>query len=201
MNTEIEAKFVNIDRDEIRAKLEKSGAVLEQVNRLMRRVVVHTPEMTTKNAFLRVRDEGYRTTVTYKQFDDDTVDGAKEHEVEVNNFDETINILSASGLIYDTYQESKRENWRLGNVEIMLDEWPWLNPYLEIEGKSEEAVKEVARMLGFDWTEAIFGGVANVYKNQYPHIGDEGNRIINQEWSTIKFEDPMPELLKSSDNT
>lgn len=124
MNTEIEVKFVNTNHDEMRTKLRELGAVLEQPNRLMRRVIVHTPEMSAKNAFLRVRDEGYRTTITYKQFDDDSVDGAKEHEVEVTSFDEAIDILSASGLVYDTYQESRRENWRINGVEIMLDEWP-----------------------------------------------------------------------------
>lgn len=198
MNTEIEAKFANVIHDEVRAKLKELGAALEQPLRLMRRVVIHTPGMTDKNAFLRVRDEGYRTTITYKQFDGDIVDGAKEHEVETSSFDEAINILSAAGLVYDTYQESKRENWRLNDVEIMLDEWPWLNPYLEIEGGSEEAIKHVTQLLGLDWTQALFGGVANVYRKQYPHLGDDGNRIINQEWSTIKFNDPAPELLNTN---
>jgi len=195
MNTEIEAKFININHDAVRARLKEIGAVLEQPLRLMRRVVIHNPDMTAKNAFLRVRDEGYRTTVTYKQFDDDTVDGAKEYEVETSSFDETINILTASGLVYDTYQESKRENWRLGDVEIMLDEWPWLNPYIEIEGESQAAIENVATLLGCHWDEAVFGGVANIYRIQYPQIGDEGIRIINQEWSTIKFSDPAPALI------
>jgi len=200
MNTEIEAKFTDIEIDEIRTKLTNLGAILEQPMRLMRRVVIHSPEMTGLNAFLRVRDEGYRTTITYKQFDGDTVDGAKEHEVEVSSFDEAISILSASGLKYDTYQESKRENWRIGDTEIMLDEWPWLKPYMEIEGESEEAIKKVADLLGFNWPDAVFGGVANVYKKQYPHIGDGGNRIINQEWPIIKFGDPMPALLTNKDS-
>ena len=78
----------------------------------------------------------------------------------------------------------------------MLDEWPWLNPYIEIEGESEEAIKKVAILLELNWSDAIFGGVANVYKIQYPHIGNEEDRIINQEWSSIKFDDPRPELLK-----
>lgn len=195
MNTEIEAKFVNVDHDKVRAMLRQLGATLEQPSRLMRRVVIHTPEMSKRDAFVRIRDEGYRTTITYKQFDADSVDGAKEYEVEVSSFDEAINIFKAAGLVYDTFQESKRENWVLDGVEIMLDEWPWLKPYLEIEGHSEERVQEVAQKLGFDWSQAIFGGVANVYRQQYPHIGPEGNTVINQEWSMIKFADPLPELL------
>ena len=56
----------------------------------------------------------------------------------------------------------------------------------------------VAKLLGFEWADVVFGGVANVYKKQYPHIGDNGSRIINQEWPTIKFDDPAPELLKAT---
>lgn len=196
MNTEIEAKFCDISIEEIRQKLTALGATLEQPMRMMRRVVIHSPAMNQVNAFLRVRDEGHRTTLTYKQFDDDSVDGAKEFEVEVSSFDETTQLLAAAGLSYDTYQESKRENWRLGVVEIMLDEWPWINPYIEIEGPSQEEIQLVAQQLGLKWSDAVFGGVANVYKKQYPHIGDEGGNIINNSWPSIRFDDPLPDLLK-----
>jgi adenylate cyclase class 2 len=98
-------------------------------------------------------------------------------------------------LVYDTYQESKRENWKLDDVEIMLDEWPWLNPYIEIEASSEADVRRVAAMLELDWGEAMFGGVANVYKHQYPHIGEEGRAQINQNWPIIRFQDDAPGLL------
>lgn len=198
MNSEIEAKFLNIDHDAMRAKLTALGAELEQPMRMMKRVVVHTQAMTDKNAFLRIRDEGHRATVTYKQFDDDSIDGAKEYEMVVSDFETAVNIFQESGLVYDTYQESKRENWRLNDVEIMLDEWPWLHPYIEIEAPSEEAVRRIARLLDLDWNDAMFGGVANVYRHQYPHIGEEGRIEINQNWPIIKFEDDAPELLLPS---
>lgn len=195
MNTEVEAKFLNVNHDALRAQLRKLGATLEQPMRTMKRVVIHTEEMAKKNAFVRIRDEGYRTTITYKQFDTDAIDGAKEHEIEVSDFDEAIQLLAAAGLTYDSFQESRRENWRLGNTEIMLDEWPWLQPYIEIEGESEHAVRDIANQLGFTWGDAVFGGIANAYRHQYPHIGEQGNDIINQQWSVIKFSDPLPHLL------
>lgn len=198
MNSEIEAKFLNINHDEIRNKLKSLGATLEQPMRLMRRVVIHTDAMTAKNAFVRVRDEGDRVTVTYKQFDQDSIDGAKEYEVIVDDFDTATNIFSAAGLKYDTYQETKRENWKLGDTEIMLDEWPWLNPYMEIEAASESAVKEMAESLGQQWSDAVFGGVANAYKIQYPFIGDEGVSTINNAWPIIRFSDHPPELLANT---
>lgn len=198
MNSEIEAKFLNINHDEIRNKLALLGAQLEQPMRTMKRVVVHTPDMTEKNAFVRIRDEGYRTTITYKQFDEDSIDGAKEYEVIVNDFETAVNIFKESGLAYDTYQESNRENWLLNGVEIMLDEWPWINPYLEIEGKSEEEVRQVAQLLDLDWSQAVFGDVTNVYKNQYPHLGEEGRNEINLNWPIIRFQDDAPELLRQA---
>lgn len=195
MKDEIEVKFVNVDHDAVREQLKKLGGVCEHPMRTMRRVVVHTPEMSKKNAFIRIRDEGYRTTMTYKQFDSDSVDGAKEHEVSVSDFDEVVSILARGGLEYDVYQESKRENWLLGDVEIMLDEWPWLNPYIEIEGDSEAKLQEVAKQLGLKWDEAVYGGVANVYRIQYPFIGEDGIKVINHDWTTIKFNDPLPALI------
>jgi adenylate cyclase, class 2 len=198
MNSEIEAKFLNINHDEIRDKLTSLGAVLEQPMRTMKRVVVHTPDMTEKNAFVRIRDEGHRTTITYKQFDEDSIDGAKEYEVIVNDFETAVNIFKESGLAYDTYQESNRENWLLNGVEIMLDEWPWINPYLEIEGKSEEEIRQVAQLLDLDWNRAVFGDVTNVYKSQYSHLGEEGRNEINLNWPIIRFQDDAPELLRQS---
>lgn len=195
MNSEIEAKFLDTNHNEIRTKLKELGAKLETPMRLMKRVVIHTPDMSAIGAFVRIRDEGHRTTITYKQFDANSIDSAKEYEVEVSDFENAINIFTKSGLIYDTYQESKRENWRLGDVEIMLDEWPWLRPFIEIEGTSEKSVRSLAAKLGFDWNSAVFGGVGHAYLGQYPHIGDAGIEEIHHNWPLIKFENPVPELL------
>lgn len=195
MHTEIEAKFLNMNHEAMRIVLEEANATLEAPRRLMRRAIIHTPAMDEKDAFLRVRDEGHRTTMTYKQFADDSVDGAREHEVLVSDFDTALKLLDTAGLRYDAYQETCRENWRLGEVEIMLDEWPWLNPFIEIEGPSEEAIKRVATVLGLDWDDAVYGGVANAYAEQYPHIGEAGKRAINK-WRTIKFDDAPPYLLQ-----
>lgn len=195
MNTEFEAKFPNTKHNLIRKQLLKMGATIQEPMRLFKRVVIHTREMSEKNAFVRVRDEGSKVTITYKQFNNDSVDGAKEIETTVSNFNTMVDLLSAAGLPYDVYQESKRETWRLGEAEIALDEWPWLNTYIEIEAPSEEAVKKTAISLGLNWEDAVFGGVANLYRHQYPHIGDSGIDVINYEWKSIKFDTIPPKLI------
>lgn len=85
MNTEIETKFLHINHDDIRVKLKALGAECEQPMRLMRRMTFDNSSMKSKNAFLRVRDEGHRMVMTYKQFDSLTVDGAKEIEIIVDD--------------------------------------------------------------------------------------------------------------------
>lgn len=193
MNDEIEVKFVNIDHDAIRSTLESVGAVLEQPMRLMKRVTIDSNDMRSKNAFLRVRDQGDRVTLTYKQFDELSLNGAKEIEITVNDFDETVKLLAAAGLPHGSFQETRRETWRLGLTEIVLDVWPWLDPYIEIEGVSEQDVKSVASLLNLDWSKAVFGDVMEAYRVQYPNIGPDdtvGNVPV------VKFGDPLPDFLK-----
>lgn len=195
MKTEYEAKFVNIDIDDIRQKLKSLGGSLEQPMRLMRRVTIDSPFMKQNNGFLRVRDEGDRITMTYKQFDKLSVDGAKEHEICVDDFEETVALLEAIGLPYTSFQESRRETWRLGDAEIVIDEWPWLEPYVEIEAASEQAVKETAEALGFAWRKAVFGDVMAAYREQYPHL-TESDTIASIR--KVTFDAPLPDLLQES---
>lgn len=192
MKTEYEAKFLNVDIEDIRQRLQSLGATLAKPMRLMRRVTIDTPEMKQKGAFVRVRDEGDCVTITYKQFDSLSVDGAKEHEVVVDDFGNTIALLAAAGLSYGSFQESKRETWKFEDVEIMIDEWPWLNPYIEVESMSVEKVKAFSEQLGFSWESAVFGDVMAAYRAQYPHLKttDTVGNIPE-----VKFGDPLPGLL------
>lgn len=193
MKTEIEAKFLSVDFDELRQKLATLGAVCEHPMRLMRRVIIE-PDFF-RNAFIRVRDEGDKVTLTYKEFLDDSITGAREQEVIVSDFDDTVAILKAGGLDYRSYQESRRETWRLssdeGDVEIVLDEWPWLGEYIEIEGPSEKAIKTVAKQIGVSWTDAIFGSADVLYHMLFPQAKNRGVIDIKE----VRFNLPMPKEL------
>ncbi len=195
MNTEFEAKFVQVNLDEFRSKLESLGAVMNHPMRPMRRAIIKNQELNNSNAFLRVRDEGDKITLTYKRFDSLSIDGAKEHEVTVGDFNETISLLAAAGLPYKSIQESKRETWKLNNTEIVLDEWPWLDPYIEIEGEDEESVKITAKLLGFDWQDAVFGDIMAAYRAQYPSLSHTDTL---DEIPKVCFGDPLPPILKNN---
>lgn len=195
MTSEIEAKFLDVNHDDLRQRLKDLGGSCEQPMRLMRRVTIETPELKKKDAFVRVRDEGHRVTMTYKQFDSLSLDGAKEIETTVDDFEATIKLLKAAGLPYRSFQESRRETWALGECEIVLDEWPWLSPYIEIEGPRKDAVRHMAEKLGFNWSEAVFGDVMAAYRVQYPHL-TEKDTIANV--AEVRFGDQLPDLLKDT---
>ncbi len=193
MKTEIEVKFVGIDIAAMRAKLEAAGAVLEQPLRLMRRQVFYLVD-GDKDAYVRVRDEGDKATMTFKRFESEGgLHGAKEIEVVVSDFGDAKDILKSSGLVPKSYQETRRETWTLGDAEVVIDEWPWLEPFIEIEGKSEEAVRAAAAALGFDWNDAVFGAVTQAYRAQYANLPPD---FIMDDVPEIKFDAPLPERLK-----
>jgi adenylate cyclase class 2 len=196
MQTEIEVKFPQIDIDAMRERLKEAGAVCEQPMRLMRRRTFDNNFMKQgKDAFARVRDEGHKITMTYKQFDSLSLHGAKEIEIEVSDFEKACELMFqiGAGEVMSSYQESRRETWRLGDVEIVIDEWPWLKPYIEVEGVSEEAVRKVADELGCDWSDAVFGDVMAAFRLEYPHLTVDETIGNLQE---VRFGAPLPDFLK-----
>ncbi len=66
MKNEIEAQFLDIDKDAIRDKLKEIGATLEKPEVLMKRVVFNTGP----HSFARVRDEGDKIVMTFKNVGD-----------------------------------------------------------------------------------------------------------------------------------
>jgi adenylate cyclase class 2 len=192
MKTEIEAKFADIDIDEIRQALKKAGAVCAHPMRLMRRVLIEEPHHEHEHAFIRIRDEGDKITLTFKRRSDPYehgIDGVKELEVEVSDFDDVVAIFAEAGWKHKTFQESRRETWKLDGVEVVIDEWPWLNPYIEIEGETEAAIKAVTKKLGLAWEAALFVNVDVLYNRQYEFASGFRGVIDLPE---TRFNDPLP---------
>lgn len=196
MKTEIEVKFADIDVDTIRNSLKKAGAECEQPMRLMKRALIEEPHHEAQHAFIRVRDEGDKITLTFKRRADkaaSNIDSVKELEVEVSDFDKTVELFSEAGWQYKTFQESRRETWKLDDVEVVIDEWPWLKSYIEIEGESEAAIKAAAAKLGLNWSDVIMGHIDALYARQYEFLNGVRGVIDLPE---VRFADPLPEVFK-----
>lgn len=194
MNTEIEVKFLRVTHDDVRAKLREIGAVCESPMRLMRRVTFDNAAMKAKNGWIRVRDEGDKVTMGYKQTDSLNIDGTKEIETTVGDFETAVAIFKQLELDGGSFQESKRESWRFGDTQIELDEWPWLEPFIEIEAPNEQLLRDMAAKLGFDMRQAVSGDVMAAYREQYPHLGLK-DTIGNL--AEVRFGAELPEMFKS----
>lgn len=193
MQAEIEAKFLQTDHDVVRAKLQELGAVRAQPMRLMRRKNFDYPDgkLQQNGGWVRVRDEGDKVTLAYKQLDHRGVDGTQEVSVTVSDFDQTCAFLDSIGLVMKSYQETRRESWQLKGAEIELDEWPWVPPYVEIEAEDETGLFAVANQLGFDSAQAVHGSVEVVYQ----HIYDVTEEEVDS-WQEILF-GAVPDWLES----
>ena len=193
MHTEIEAKWLDVDHNDLRLKLKNIGAELVHSERLMARKIYDFPNAQLKKVggWARVRDEGDRVTMRYKQQDDKSLHGTKEVNLTVDSFDEADSFLLALGLVCKSTQETKRESWKLGDVEIELDTWPWIPPYVEIEAPSESELTKTAKALGLTYEEGLPGAVSVAYRAVYELVPGEVDS-----WESITFT-PIPEWLEA----
>jgi adenylate cyclase, class 2 len=188
MNTEFEAKFTKIDKAKVRLQLKKVGAKLLRSEFFQKRVAFNLPKRSVKKGYLRVRDEGDKITISLKYVNGKKIDDQKETQLVVDNFENAVSLLKLMGCKPKAFQETKRELWSLDGVDITLDEWPFLEPFVEIEGESEEVVKSVSEKLGFDYKKAVFGAVDTLYNQKYGTPKD----IINNHTPKITFSSKNP---------
>lgn len=198
MDIEYEATFINIDKESIRKKLKELGAKLIKPEFLQKRVVFNLPKGFDGYSWLRVRDEEDKITMSFKIVDGYKIENQKEIKLMIDDFKKGIEFLEAIGCHRKAYQETKREIWELDNVEICIDEWPFLEPFVEIEGKSEKEAKAVSKKLGFDYSKAWFCATGLIYSKKY-NIPIE---IIDNEISKITFnmENPFLKIKKTKKN-
>lgn len=194
MKPEIEAKFLDVDHDVLRAKLKEIGAECTQPMRITKRKNYDFPGHqldNEKGGWVRLRDTGDKMTLAYKQLSSREVDGTYEVSLEIDNLEAAEAFLLALGLVQDNYQETKRESWTLDGCEIELDEWPWIKPFLEIEGPDEEALKSCAAKLGLDWSEVCHGSVEIAYQAEYDITDSDIDHM-----PVVTFETPVPDLFE-----
>ena len=136
-------------------------------------------EMDERGATLRLRKIGDFTVLTYKERVA-TENGAKrkiEFETNVSDVDATEAIIEHLGYKLTAVYEKRRKYWRLGEVEVVLDELPF-GLYMEIEGTSE-AIEKAQKKLGLKDAEQEPRG--------YPRLTIKYGKKIG-EVSVAKFE-------------
>ena len=177
MKNEIEATFLSINKDLIRVKLKETGFELKISEYLMRRKTFDFPTLPPgEKKWGRVRQESNKVTMTIKEIRGLGINDTYEVELIVNDFDIAAKFFEACGIHEKAFQENMREVWQKENIEITIDTWPGLNPFIEIEGPDEDSVQKISNKLGFDFKAAVFGSIDLVYEKE---IGIPAKKIID----------------------
>ena len=190
MNTEIEERVLEIDKDKVIAKLEELGAKKTGDWHQKRYVYDFIPKR--ENEWIRLRTNGKETTLTYKNIESKDISGTKELEIVVSDFEETNQLLKIMGYTPRSFQENLRTRYYLDHIELDIDTWPLIPTYLEIEGNSEEDVKRVEKLLELNEAKVTTMNCQDIYLEEY---GIDINQI-----EELKFDenenDSKPEVIK-----
>ena len=161
MDTEVEARILNIDKEDLINKLEKLGAKF--IGDWLQIRYVYDFKPIDKNRWIRLRTNGIETTLTIKEIHDKTINGTRELEIKVDSLENTHLILEKLGYKRRSIQENKRIRYILNDVEIDIDTWPHLNTYVEFEGNSEEEIIKVIKLLDYKYEDAITDDAQDIY--------------------------------------
>src|SRR3989344_5025968 len=191
MDIEYEAAFFPVDKNAMRKLLSSKGANLVTPEYLQKRTAFHLPKgHELKGGWVRVRQEAEKVTLSVKIVDGNKIENKREICLEVDDYKKAELMLETLGCRKKAYQENKREVWKMDDVEITIDEWPYLEPYIEIEGSSEKSIKKAVEKLGLDWGKAIFHSVDYMYHIKY----GVAQEIVYDKTPRITFFDPNPFL-------
>jgi adenylate cyclase class 2 len=166
---EIELKFLEINVDEIKHKLEQLGAVLKYDAQTESFPFLKEgfSASNSKEKYLRVRKVNDSVTLTYKDPEkDSTMSNRREIEIIVDNYEETIELLEKLGFRKGKVFRKHRIHYELGEIHFELDTLENVPTYLEIETQSEEEMKSICKKLNLDISQGKKGTIVEIL----PHL-------------------------------
>jgi adenylate cyclase class 2 len=133
-------------RDTLLKRLPQIGAQLEGED-FEENTLYNGEALQDRACVLRLRRVGRRSTLTFKTRLPGAAAIKQQHEEEtaVGDPDAMAAILEALGFTASMVYEKRRQTWRLGETEIVIDVLPF-GLFMEIEGAAKE-IKSVERKL------------------------------------------------------
>lgn len=165
MKTEYEIRVLEINKEEIIKKLEELGA--EKKGEFEQKRYVYDLKPVENGKWIRLRTNGKKATLAYKDIVSNTIDGTKEVEFEIEDVEKANEFLERIGFESRSYQENNRIQYILNGVEIDIDSWPMIPTYMEIEGNSEEEVLNVQKLLGIEGDKVTALNCDDIYRQIY----------------------------------
>ncbi len=144
---EVELKILNINPIKTRKILRALGAKKTMSSTLLRELYFRG---NGNFSSLRLRSEGKKQYLTLKtKQEDKNFNIRMEHQIEVSDLDTTKNILELLGYELFRQREKLREHYELLKVNIEIDQYPNMTPYMEIEAPSKKIAEEFIKKFGF----------------------------------------------------
>ena len=205
---EFEARWLNVDVEQLRRAILDLGAKLVHSKKLYRRYAYSlanqdadgTPLDGGTPGFGRIREEYLNetdtvVTATVKLYKNK--DFPEEYEIVINDTFENANtFMLALQLKPRAYQETYREKYSIeGCNEIVIDTIPGLAPYVEIDCLSKERVFDLAAKLGFKPEDAHYGSFARTFREVY----SMPESAINHKIKKLTFENAEEVLLEHAE--
>ena len=154
MAYEIETKVLDINADKIKQILNSLGAKKIQETRL----TVHWYRIKGIKEgedpwFLRIRsDSSGKHEVTWKAKSDILGVARKHKEINfhISEPEKLADLFVELALEKYAHQEKDRTSFTHKNWQFDIDQYPGMPAFLEIEGESEESIKEAMKLLGLE---------------------------------------------------
>ncbi len=181
---EIEARFLDIDIEDIRKKLKKLKAKKVHPMMVYCRYVFNLQNPMEKG-YARVRQEASGTTMTIKKYGVNKY--AMEYEVSLKDtpLEEAHDFMLGAGFTQKAFHETMREKYKHPLVnEIVIDVIPGLPPYIEIEATNEDKIITICEKLGLNIENAKYGA----YGKQFEEYYGIPQKVADDDVSEVRFE-------------
>lgn len=118
--------------------------------------------------WIRLRQTGDLTTITIKKIVNSSgeyaIDAVRELEISVPSIKEGKEFLESLGYYSSSHQKKMRIAYDYDNTELVIDKWPKIPTYIEVEGENEEDIFNVVKKLGFSTSDMKVMNTDDVYK-------------------------------------
>jgi adenylate cyclase class 2 len=160
---------LEIDKDALIQKLKELGA--EDLGEdLLSETIFYDKDgqwLKDKKKFIRVRSNKSGNLLTYKHHFEYSATGTTEIELTISDTQKITDLLTELGYPPFRKQEKKRHTFKLKGAQVEIDTWPKIPTYVEIEGSSEDELKQTASLMGLNWQDAVFKDAGSVIAEIY----------------------------------
>ena len=152
-------ELIKLDPEEIENKYNECKIFQNKINETM----------INPNKWVRLRQSNDKVELTTKHIlgkSNKNIQNVIEREISVSNLQETNELLESIGLVRRNYQEKIRHSYKYKEAEIEIDEWPNLEPYIEIECDDETIIEDLINKLNYKEKEIVSLNTEQLYKNK-----------------------------------